>query len=81
MTEIGVVEDVYEVEVALKEPETAKPSRVEPVLLKDSVNEVPEIIVMECEFPSAGNVAGEGEPPVIVTVAGGAELLRVTVIS
>ena len=32
-----------------------------------------------CGFPSAANVAGEGEPPFTVTVALGAELLRVTV--
>lgn len=44
---MGVVEAVYEVEVALKEPETAKPSRVEPAFVKDKVKDEPAVIVIE----------------------------------
>lgn len=44
---MGVAEAVYEVEVALKELDTEKPSRDVPVLVKDSVKVDPAAIVME----------------------------------
>jgi len=44
---MGVEDAVYEVEVALKEPTFANPSRVEPAFVKDRVNWEPAAIVME----------------------------------
>jgi hypothetical protein len=61
-------------------PDREKPSRVVPELVKERLKVDPDTIVMEWEVPSAWNVAGEGDPPFIVTTALGAELLKVTVI-
>jgi hypothetical protein len=72
---------MYEDEVAEKALDTLKPSRVLPLLEKDKVKDAPLSMVMLCWLPSTKNVLGEGLPPVIVTVADGAELLKVTVIS
>ena len=47
MADIGAVDAAYKVEVALKEPETAKPLRVEPTLVKDRVKGKPAAIVIE----------------------------------
>ena len=80
VTEIELVEAVHSDEVAEKAFDTIKPSRVFPVLEKDTVKEDPSAIVMLYAFPSAWKVGGEGSPPFMVTVALGAELLMVTVI-
>jgi hypothetical protein len=78
---MGVVEAVYELEVAKNDPTTLKPYLVLPVLENDNVKEAPATMVMVCWVPSAANVLGKGLPPFTVTVAPGAELLMVTVIS
>ena len=59
VAKIEVEDAVYALEVALNAPDTEKPSRVEPLFVKDSVNEEPPAIDMECGFPSAEKVLGD----------------------
>ena len=75
--ETGVVDEVYELEVAASE--SPNMSLVPPLLENERVNGQPGSMAMSCWVPSAANVPGEGLQPLTVTVGVAAELAIVTV--